>query len=178
VTIDYRPAEEGDAAGIARVHVASWRTTYAGLIPDETLANLSEARRAEGWQESIHREANYVFIAVDGDEIVGFAAGGPEREDTLRESDGMAFDGELYAIYILDEYQGRGIGRKLFLMVAEALFMAGFHRMLLWVLTKNEAGRRFYEAMGGTAEPARMVQIVGVDLEETGYGWDLPISKP
>jgi hypothetical protein len=61
-------------------------------------------------------------------------------------------------------------------MLAGALFMAGFRRMLLWVLTENETARRFYEAIGGAAEPPRMVRIVGVDLEETGYGWDLPIK--
>ena len=175
MTIAYREAKEADAEGIARVHVASWRTTYAGLIPDETLANLSEERRVEGWRESIRREANFVLVAEDDGEIVGFAAGGPEREETARQSDGLLFDAELYAIYLLAEHQGRGIGARLFRMLAEALFMAGFRRMLLWVLTENTSARRFYEALGGTVEPSRMVKIVGVDLEETGYGWDLPL---
>jgi len=176
MTIEYREAGEPDAPGIARVHVASWRTTYGGIIPDETLANLSEERRAEGWRESIRREANYVFVAEDDEEIIGFVAGGPEREETVRRSDGLLFDAELYAIYLLAEYRGRGIGARLFHMLAEALFMAGFRRMLLWVLTENESARRFYEAIGGAAEPPRMVRIVGVDLEETGYGWELPIK--
>ncbi len=175
MTIEYRKAEEGDAPGIARVHVASWRTTYAGLMPDETLAKLSEERRAEGWLESIHRAANYVFVALDGDEIIGFVAGGPEREEIMRQVDGLPFDAEMYAIYVLAGYHTQGVGSELFRLLADALFMAGFGRMLVWVLTENEIGRRFYEAKGGVYETRRMIRIVGVDLEETGYGWDLPI---
>lgn len=175
MSLSYRPAVEADAEGIARVHVASWRTTYAGLIPAETLANLSVERRKAGWEESIRREANYVFVAEDGGEIVGFAAGGPEREEIMREKDGLPFDAELFAIYILAGYQARGAGSELFRLTAEALFMAGFSRLLVWVLTDNAIGRRFYEAKGGAYETRRMIQLVGVDLEEMGYGWDLPL---
>jgi ribosomal protein S18 acetylase RimI-like enzyme len=171
----YRPAQDEDAPGIARVHVKSWQTTYAGLIPEETLANLSVERRTEGWLESLRREANYVFVAIDGDEIVGFVAGGPEREGAMRKSDGQPFDAELYAIYILSGYQAQGAGSKLFHLLTDALFNAGFARMLVWVLADNEIGRRFYEAKRGVFEDRRMIRIVGVDLEESGYGWDLPV---
>ncbi|HUF39892.1 MAG TPA: GNAT family N-acetyltransferase [Anaerolineales bacterium] len=177
MTLQYRPAEEDDADGIARVHVSGWRTTYVGLIPDETLANLSVERRAEAWTESITRGANYIFVVVDGEEIVGFVAGGPEREETLRRTDRLPFDGELYALYILEEFQRRGIGTELFRLLAAALVMAGFSRMLVWVLTENELGCRFYEARGGVFETRRVVRIVGVDLEETGYGWELPVDQ-
>ena len=47
-----RQAEIGDAAAIARVHVASWRTTYRGLLPDEFLDSLDEGRYTERWLRS------------------------------------------------------------------------------------------------------------------------------
>ena len=176
MTIEYREAAPEDASGIARVHVDSWRTTYVGIIPEETLANLSVERREAGWLESIRREANFVYVAVDGEEIVGFICGGPEREESMRQSDGMPFDAELYALYVLEGCHGQGAGSKLFHLLADRLVMAGFARMLVWVLTDNEIGRRFYEAKGGVFETRRMIRIVGVDLEETGYGWDLPLQ--
>ena len=170
-----RPAVEADAAGIAYVHVESWRTSYRGLIPDETLDNLSTERREASWQESIRREQNAVFVAEAGGRIVGFIAGGPEREGFIRESDGIAYDGELYAIYLLEETQGQGIGTQLLERLAVHMAAAGYERLLVWVLSDNEPGCRFYEARGAMFETRRMITIVGVDLEESGYGWDLPI---
>ncbi|MBI1881100.1 MAG: hypothetical protein HYR94_23215 [Chloroflexi bacterium] len=38
-----RLAQPADAGGIARVHVESWRTTYAGTIPADFLAGCSGA---------------------------------------------------------------------------------------------------------------------------------------
>jgi len=37
------PAGPSDAEDLARVHVASWRETYRGLLPDAFLARMSEA---------------------------------------------------------------------------------------------------------------------------------------
>ena len=39
--ISIRAAVAEDAAPIARVHVESWRSTYAGILPDEILLNVS-----------------------------------------------------------------------------------------------------------------------------------------
>ena len=36
-----RPAEAADARAIARVRAQTWRTAYAGVIPDEALAELT-----------------------------------------------------------------------------------------------------------------------------------------
>jgi len=41
-----------DAAGIAKVHVDTWRATYAGLVPDAHLANLHYERSTEFWQRN------------------------------------------------------------------------------------------------------------------------------
>ena len=44
-----RRARVEDAAEIARVHVDSWRTTYAGLVPADHLASLSYERFEQNW---------------------------------------------------------------------------------------------------------------------------------
>ncbi len=36
-----REARTEDIAGIAKVHVDTWQTTYAGIVPDEHLANMT-----------------------------------------------------------------------------------------------------------------------------------------
>ena len=42
-----REAAVNDATAIAQVQVESWRTTYAGIVPDAFLASLSVETRAE-----------------------------------------------------------------------------------------------------------------------------------
>jgi len=81
-----------------------------------------------------------------------------------------AYASELYAIYILKEYQGHGLGRRLTLALAEDLLRAGIYSMMLWVLIENPACY-FYEALGGLPIRTGHVEIGGQVLEELAYGW-------
>ena len=62
-----RPAEVQDAAGIARVHVESWRSTYQGIFPESFLASLSVERRENYWREQLLRvnAPERCFVAAD-----------------------------------------------------------------------------------------------------------------
>lgn len=78
-----RPATLADAASIAQVQVASWRTTYRGLIGDEALDRLNVGERTERWGEILARDGAAAFVAEeerDGEQtVVGFVDGGPNR---------------------------------------------------------------------------------------------------
>lgn len=50
MTTSIRGATVADAEGIAHIHVASWRSTYRGIMPDALLAGLSMERRAANWR--------------------------------------------------------------------------------------------------------------------------------
>ena len=165
--IDIRKAVAADAAAIARVHAQSWRTTYAGIVPDDTLDSIDvrewEQRRRDQLANSEDREFSYV--AVDRDQIVGWAVGGPER------SGDVDFKGELYAIYLLEEYQRRGIGRQLTEAVVSRLVGSGMGSILIWVLADNAPARHFYEAIGGQFVREQDITIGGASLVEVAYGW-------
>ena len=165
-----RDALVADAAGIARVHVETWRAAYAGIVPDAVLAGLSIEQRTQRWQESIANlpADHYCFVAAAGDgQVVGFASGGPElREDPY-------YKGELYALYVLPQYQGRGMGRALLQAGAAWLRQRGFSNMLIWVLKDNQAGRAFYAALGGRPVREMPIAIGGTLLQEVGYGYEL-----
>ena len=45
-----RPALPRDADDIARVHVETWQSTYAGLVPTGYLARMSVARSSPQWR--------------------------------------------------------------------------------------------------------------------------------
>lgn len=78
-----RRATVADAEAIGRIHVESWRTTYAGIVPAEFLAALSAERRAEQWRAGLANPESPTIVLVGElrpGEIAGFAACGPERE--------------------------------------------------------------------------------------------------
>lgn len=167
--ITIRAARIEDAAGIARVHVDSWRTTYAGIVPADFLANMSYSQRTTLWEDELRNAANrqqFVFVAEnDKGEIVAFVSGGPDRESN------PPYQTELYTIYLLQAYQGQGIGRRLVRTLVEQLLSAGFTSMLLWVFAANPA-RRFYEALGGRLIKSAPFEIGGATVEEVAYGWE------
>ncbi len=164
--IEVRQAGIGDAEGIARVHISSWQTSYRGIVPDAVLDNLSEERRLNFWRETLKVSETFrvCFVAVAGDEIVGFASGGPARELE-------GYDGELYAIYLLEAFKRRGIGERLFAAVREALREAGYETMMLWALKDNAAGRAFYEKLGGALAGEKVEMMGAFEAVEVAYGW-------
>ena len=154
-----------DAAGIAKVHVDSWRTTYKGIVPDSFLEKLSYEEREQIWKSGI--EANQVYIAEDEEgRIVGFASGGQERTGKYE-----AYEGELYAIYLLEGQQGKGSGWKLFKAVVDDLKEKKLNSMLIWALEENPACR-FYEKLGGKKIDTAEIEIDGQKLGEVAYGWE------
>lgn len=158
-----RPAALTDAPAITEVHIASWRTTYTGLVPADVLTNLSYERRLNTWREILTNGEPGVFVAEDQHRVVGFANGGKERTGDPN------YTGELYAIYLLRTAQKLGAGRKLAHAVAAHLLAHGHHSMLVWVLKENPA-RAFYEKLGGHYLYEKIIEI-GVPLSEVAYGW-------
>jgi ribosomal protein S18 acetylase RimI-like enzyme len=162
-----REARAEDAISIAKVHVDSWRTAYRDIIANTYLEALSYDDREHYWQSLLERpeRTTLVYVAEDDDgEIVGFASGGPEREGN------PTYKGEVFAIYILQQAQRRGIGRQLTAAIVQSLVQQGIESMLIWVLADNPA-RKFYEALGGQYLQEKPIEIGGVKLLEVAYGW-------
>jgi len=160
-----RPATLEDATAIARVHVASWQSTYREMLPDEFLASLSETGYAERWKRVIGDGSSKVYVAEDGGEVVGFASGGRERAGET------GYTGELYAIYVIDAAQRRGFGRELVRATVAGLRELGLDDMIIWVLRDNQPARSFYERLGGVYVRGQPITIGSVTLEEVSYGW-------
>lgn len=167
-----RRATSGDASAIAGVQVASWHTTYRGLVADETLDGLSVAVRTERWRDILAREGRVTFVAeaeLDGGRgIVGFVEGGPNR---ILRPPLDAFSGEMNGLYLLASHQRLGLGRRLVRALAAALVELGHSSMLVWVLETNPA-RAFYERLGGRLVGAHEIEIDGRTYPDVAYGWD------
>jgi ribosomal protein S18 acetylase RimI-like enzyme len=161
-----RKASVTDAKGIAKVHVDSWRTTYKNIIPDEFLEKLSYDQRTELWIKNISKECNYVFVAENNEgEIVGFADGG------RRETNNVENSGDLTSIYVLETYQGLGIGKQLMKQLFLQFEELGFNRIFVEVLEKNKS-RFFYEANGAELLKSEKIKIAGAELNLLVYEWN------
>jgi len=165
-----RPARAGDAAGLARVQVASWRCGFAGIVPPDLLAELTSEQAEQVWRDR-WREAitnpptsrHRVLASVDGGpsrELAGFASAGPATD-----SDRWAgTDGEVYELRISPERTGRGHGGRLLHAVADTLIEDGFHTVSIWALEADTALRRFLESSGWAADGARAELDVGTSV--------------
>lgn len=158
-----RRARTEDADAIARVQVASWRSTYAGIVPEDYLAGLKEADWAQRWRDWFLRDMT-VFVTEDEAGVFGFVCGGPNRE---QESE---FKAELYAIYLLEDRQGVGVGRALVGALVQGLGETGFGSMVVWVLERNPAVA-FYKRLGGLEAGRKQIEIGGAELVEIALGW-------
>jgi GNAT superfamily N-acetyltransferase len=129
---------------------------------DETIE-----RRREFWLKYITAPENcqVLFVAEVGGEVVGFAGGEKERTGE------WPFEGELTVIYILEQYQKKGIGRRLMKAVAQALVEGGMGSLVVWVLGTS-LYRSFYEAMGGVLVGEQEYEIWDKRYKVVGYGWE------
>lgn len=166
--VSVRPAEVGDAAAIAQVHVRSWRGTYAGIVPETYLASLDEEEWTQSWRDRLTM-AMTTLVVEDEAGVFGFASGGRSREEGSDE-EGSRDEAEIYAIYLIETRQGQGVGRLLFGTLAARLAAQGYTSLRVWVLEQNPAVA-FYERLGGIAMERKLIAIGGVELTETAFGW-------
>ena len=110
------------------------REAYSGLLSQEYLDTVETP---ENCIEKAFRFKENMLVAKDGDRVVGFAGYGKCRYDDLVNA------GEVFSLYILQEYYGKKIGYEL--MNAAADRLAGYDRIVVRVLEGNERAIRFYE---------------------------------
>ena len=164
--MNIRKATLQDAAGIAKVHVDSWRTTYKGIIPQNFLDSLSYEKRTKLWQTNIENPNYVVFVAEnDNGEIIGFVDG------STRETNQEPNASDLTSIYLLELYQGTGVGKQLLKAIMQSFKERDFQTIYVDVLAENNT-RHFYEYYG--AEYVKTVQLnfSGKIIDEAIYVWN------
>jgi GNAT superfamily N-acetyltransferase len=166
--ISIRRARTLDAPGIAVVHVATWRSTYAGLLPDKFLARLSVTHLTGQYDRMIHMGLG-VHIAVithpfTNPAIVGFTTACRCRNTALGE-------GEVETLYVLDDWQEQGLGRQLLRASGKYLAGLGCRSTYAWVLRDNPAGF-FYQRLSGKRIANGVTHVGGAMIPQVAYAWD------
>jgi ribosomal protein S18 acetylase RimI-like enzyme len=138
---DVRPAQPEDIARIVALHERCWRISYAGIAD----ADAKFARPYAEWERLWHELLDRTRVALVGDDIVGFVVFGASRD-----ADADPGSGEIFALYVDPDAQGRRVGATLVDRAADELTAAGRERITLWTFEHNPASRGFYERLGFT----------------------------
>lgn len=145
-------AEVSDAPGLAEIHVRSWQTAYAGLLPQSLLDGLDPLQRSAGWEVTLRATdapSRVTLLAEDDDgSPLGFVHVCPARDGHV------GAVGEVAALYVAPAHWRTGVGRRLMQAAASQLTDAGFRVAILWVLSGNQRAIRFYEATGWSVDGA------------------------
>lgn len=139
-----RKMKKSDCFAVARIVTTAWNETYRSIVNDEFLDNLclNEQERATNSYKEFDEATNHQYILEINNEIVGFI--------NVDVSDEREYNncGELYALYLINDYKGHGYGRKLFAMAIKELKNMGFAKMIVGCLAANPTNE-FYKYMGG-----------------------------
>jgi len=141
--IEIKKPDIQDAGDIIKVNKETWKTSYRGIVSDEYLDSLDslDEKRIGRSKKQIQDNNPYLIALVNG-KIVGMLMYGKSRDDKHTES------GEINAIYVLKEYQGNGIGKKMFLEAVKYLVNENYDSMIIGCLAGNPSNN-FYIKMGG-----------------------------
>ncbi|MCP1199241.1 GNAT family N-acetyltransferase [Notoacmeibacter sp. MSK16QG-6] len=164
LSIDIRNASRSDASGIAATHHESWRGAYAGIIPHTALTKMIAQRGEDWWVRALSRSAS-VLVAEFGDEIVGYTTYGRNRTKELPQK------GEVYELYLHPQYQGIGIGSRLFAAARQKLEDSHLNGTVVWALEDNHIAQQFYAGHGGHDIAEGVEQLGGASFKKVAFVW-------
>ena len=159
-----RPSEKDDVHSMSRVYVQTWRDTYLGVVPYGYLYTMSVPQLEQGFLKELQSRHVISYVAEDAGAVIGFVSGGYERQAD------HIYNGEIYALYVLKNYQRQGVGTKLVSALAKQLNQFRIYSMLVRVLEHNPY-RRFYEKVNGIYLRKHHMPFAGEVLDVAAYGW-------
>lgn len=148
-----RKIKKDDCKQIAHVVTIAWNESYKGLVPDSFLNGLyeNEEQRATNIYNDFNENNNHQFVLEIDNKVVGFVSVGETDEKEYKNC------GELYAIYIIKDYKGKGFGKQLFEAGKNELKNMGFNKMIIGCLEGNLANG-FYKHQGRILSETRIFE--------------------
>ncbi len=164
LAIDVRHAEPDDAQAISEAHRVAWRHAFAGLIPYRELMSMIERRGDQWWLRAIQGSSITLVLEVGGS-IAGYATMGHNRTRSL------LLEGEIYELYLRPEYQGIGLGSRLFHDAKRMLAERGCRGLIVWTLAENNRAVDFCSALGGREIAAGTENFELHRLKKVAFAW-------
>jgi GNAT superfamily N-acetyltransferase len=146
--VQLRYATIDDLKALVTVHYNSWHATYDHMLPGAYCAKNSAEHLEKYWYKFFAKhDDRFALIAMDDNVPVGFITAGPIKQQIEQEGtwwSSTEYDCELYKLYVLPEYQGRGIGKLLLKTAFEKLYAQGYRKAIVRVFAQNTGAIGFY----------------------------------
>jgi len=136
-----REAIAEDLSALAELHVRTFNETH--LAPGES--GPTRATREWQWRDKLaESDATHFVLVLEtaSRQLVGFIWCHPTK-------DNPTWAARLNKIYLLREYQRRGLGTRMVAAAVGRLLESGLTSMALFTEVENEPACRFYEQLGG-----------------------------
>ena len=157
---------EKDQEQMAHIKIDGWRTAYDKIIASKYLQSLDYDAQTQRYLSSFDDYKDLVFVAVRGEEVLGYSCFMPYDKD-------KKYDSELVSLYIKKCESGRGIGSSLLIATAKELYSLGKENMIVWCFSDNTNAIHFYEGLGGIKVEEKSARIGDQEYLEYGFYFDL-----
>jgi GNAT superfamily N-acetyltransferase len=175
-----RPAFPDDAAAIARIQEVTWRTAYRSALPAVVLDEWDADAATASWRSAITSPptpGHGVLVALERNDVVGFAAFGPAELTAREQPDPAGPTAELSTLLVEPRWGRRGHGSRLLAAVSDLLRAGGAARLQVWLLEADRVSAGFYESAGWAPDGwARTLDTGGEPLRE--IRWHALIDDP
>lgn len=168
--VEIRPATAHDVGAITEIRVSAGQAAYKGLLADKPLSSNAADQHPAYWRDAIEFGEPQVFVALEGDKVVGFVG-----FDRSRDKGTPPTTGEIWAIYVATSHWGQGVGLALWDTAREGLLEEGCSKVTLWLPLGNERALRFHQLAGFKREMTsiKTVPLGDVKVEEIRLKCDL-----
>jgi ribosomal protein S18 acetylase RimI-like enzyme len=165
--ITTRDATTRDVELITQIHIASWKTAYKGIVPQDYLDHHVEEEKRDHWIDQLNHPTSkndFVLIAMENEKPVGFIAVYEVTDDK--------YDAFIDNLHVIPDQKGRGIGSILMAATAHKLISMKKRSVYLWVFDKNIPAYTFYEKIGGTPDDKSIFTLMDTEIVQTRFYWN------
>jgi diamine N-acetyltransferase len=159
--VRYRVLKRKDVPEVQAVALKAWTFAYRryGLSIKLIQKFVSERYSTDSFEKavlpSIRKGDSQFYLATDKGKIIGYSNAGPGT-----------WSWELYRIYLLPEYIGKGVGKKLLQLAEDFLRSKKARKYHLYVWQENKAALDFYKRNGFAKLEGKNKNKVEICLEK------------
>ena len=136
--LDFVPAKTSDAVVISALRQEIWGTTYRGIYPNAVIDDFDYDWHQQRDLKKTSDPSFTVYLIKYGEKNIGYFI--------FQHADSGVW---LHSLYVLREYQHKGIGKQAFSILTDYCREKEISRFSCNCNPHNENAMRFYQRMGG-----------------------------
>ena len=138
-----RLAKEEDCNELSKLKHDVWNETYRGIYNDNKIDNFDYKKNSKKFLNTINNPDIELYVVEDSERLVGYMDYGipirPYKD----------YNQEIGLLYLLKEYQRKGIGKELFNIACNRIKENGYNEFFICCNKYNINAQEFYKKMGG-----------------------------